>query len=176
MRKNLVLTLTGHDRVGIVEQVTKILLEYDGNVDESRMARLGGEFAMLMLVSVPANKFEALRQGVDNLTTEGYKVTTHETQRGQAAKYAGWFPYQIKVGGADHEGIIHHIAHYLAQQGINIETMDTSMVPAPMSGTPLFKMTAVVMTPPNLPHDWREALMDAGDKLNVEVEVSAYTG
>ncbi len=176
MRKNLVLTLTGPDRVGIVEQVTKILLDYDGNVDESRMARLGGEFAMLMLVSVPANSFEALRQGVDGLATAGYKVTTRETQRGHAAKYAGWLPYHIQVNGADHEGIIHHIAHYLAEQGINIERMDTSMVPAPMSGTPLFKMTAVVMAPPQLPPDWREALLDVGDKLNVETEVSSYTG
>ncbi len=39
MRKKLMVTLTGRDRVGIVEQVTKKVLENEGNVEESRMAR-----------------------------------------------------------------------------------------------------------------------------------------
>ena len=176
MRKNLVLTLTGHDRVGIVEHVTKILLEYGANIDESRMARLGGEFVMLMLISVSAEKFEALCQGVVKLKDQDYEVTTRQTERGYSAKYAGWMPYRVQVSGADHEGIIHHIAHHLAQQGINIETMDTSMTPAPMSGTPLFTMKAVVVVPPNLPPDWREELADVGNRLNVDTEVTSYKG
>ncbi len=177
MRKNLVLTLTGHDRIGIVENVTKLVLEYEGNVEESRMARLGGEFAMVMLVSVREANFEDLRQGMRSLRDEDYKVTTRQTERGHSAKYAGWMPYQVKVSGADHEGIIHDIAQHLANQGINIETMDTSMVQAPMSGTPLFTMMAVVMVPPELINqDWRDDLAEVGDKLNVDTEASPYTG
>ena len=55
MSKNFVLTLTGPDRIGIVERVTRVLLDRGGNVETSRMARLGGEFAILMLVSMPAD-------------------------------------------------------------------------------------------------------------------------
>ncbi len=177
MRKNLVMTITGHDRVGIVEHVTKLFLAYDSNVEASRMARLGGEFVMLMLVSVPEKKFEDLRQGVRSLRDEGYKVTTRQTERGYSARYTGWMPYQVKVSGADHEGIIHHITRHLADQGINIETMDTGMVRAPMSGTPLFTMTAIIVVPPDLPyHDWRDDLAEIGDQLNVDTEVSPYTG
>ena len=177
MRKNLVMTVTGHDRIGIVEHVTRLILEFGGNVESSRMARLGGEFAILMLVSVPARKFDDLRQGVRGLRGEGYKVTTRQTERGLAASYAGWMPYQVKVSGADHEGIIHDLTEHLAERGINIETMDTGMVRAPMSNTPLFTMTAVVIVPPDTPaHDWRDELVEAGDKLNVDVDVSPYTG
>ena len=50
MQKTFVLTLTGPDRIGFVEKVTGLLLERGGNVETSRMARLGGEFAILMLV------------------------------------------------------------------------------------------------------------------------------
>ena len=50
-QRNLVLTLTGPDRIGIVESVTGLLVARGGNVEMSRMARLGGEFAILMLVS-----------------------------------------------------------------------------------------------------------------------------
>ena len=45
MRKNIVLTLAGHDRIGIVERITKEVLNGGGNIVGSRMARLGGEFA-----------------------------------------------------------------------------------------------------------------------------------
>ena len=73
------------------------------------MARLGGEFAMLFLVSVPPGKLEDLMQDVSALREEGYAVTTRETGEGDPAKFAGWMPYRIEVSGADHEGIIHHI-------------------------------------------------------------------
>ena len=56
MQKNFVLTVTGPDRIGIVERVTGLLFEHGGNVETSRMARLGGEFAILMLVSMPEER------------------------------------------------------------------------------------------------------------------------
>ena len=37
MQKKLVLTLSGHDRVGIVDKVTRIVLKHEGNVEASRM-------------------------------------------------------------------------------------------------------------------------------------------
>ena len=52
MNKEIVLTLTGHDRVGIVKEITNVLVKHGGNVVNSRMARLGGEFAMLALVAL----------------------------------------------------------------------------------------------------------------------------
>ncbi|MBN2008177.1 transcriptional regulator [candidate division KSB1 bacterium] len=177
MHTNLVLTLNGHDRVGIVDHVTKLVLEYDGNVEASRMARLGGEFAMLMLISVPSEKYETLNAGLKSLEKENFTVATFQTGNTDTLNYTGWLPYQMEVNGADHEGIIHHITHYLAQRGINIETMDTSMMKAPMSGTPLFRMTAVIVVPPQLyVKDWQEDLINVGDEMNVDIEVSAYTG
>ena len=50
MRKNLVMTVTGNDRIGIVEEVTGLVLSFEGNVDASKMARLGGEFVMRLCV------------------------------------------------------------------------------------------------------------------------------
>jgi glycine cleavage system transcriptional repressor len=177
MRKNVVLTLTGSDRVGIVDAVTEVLVKFDGNVETSRMARLGGEFAMLMLVSVDDKQVKNLEQGFQGLQKQGFQVTLKETQQSYEQKYAGWLPYLIEVHGADHEGIIHKVAHYLTQRGINIETMDTGVVPAPMSGTLFFSMSAVVLVPPNLPNkEWQSELDDVADSLNVEIRVSQYKG
>ena len=177
MRKHLVFSLSGPDRVGLVEETSGMMLEQGGNIESSRMARLGGEFVILMLVSMPEENFDTLRQGIRSLRDEGYKITTRQTERGYAAKYEGWLPYQVKVDGADNEGIIHHIARYMAGRGINIETMDTGMIRAPMSGTPLFTMSAVVVVPPGIPSPgWRDDLEEVGDRLNVDIEVSPYKG
>ena len=177
MRKNVVLALTGSDQVGIVASVTEVLVKYAGNVETSRMTRLGGEFAMLMLVSVEEKQLGNLELGVKSLREQGFLVTTKQTDLNIEQKYAGWLPFQIEVHGADHEGIVHEVAHYLTQRGINIETMDTGIVPAPMSGTLFFSMSAVVLVPPNLSQkNWQSDLDEVADQLNVEIKVSAYKG
>jgi len=175
MPKRYVLTLTGADRIGIVKHVTESILNCGGDVQASRMARLGGEFAMLLLVSIPENETENLDSAVGGLSGEGYKVTITETEWGVAARRKGWLPYQIDVRGANHEGIIHEIADHLSSQGINIESIDTSVVPAPMSGAPLFRMEAIVVAPPDLPRTkWQDNLEEIADQLNVELEVTLY--
>ncbi|MBN2429231.1 MAG: transcriptional regulator [Deltaproteobacteria bacterium] len=177
MRKNLVLTLTGHDRIGIVERVTKIVLNARGNVDSSRMARLGGEFAMLMLISLPESQYEELNHSIQHLRDDGFSISICPTMLTDPEKLSGWMPYQVQVSGADHEGIVHNIAYHLAEHGINIETMDTNMTKAPMSGTPLFTMSAVVLVPPQLSlHDMEEDLEIIGDNMNVDIEIAPYRG
>src|SRR4051794_17904561 len=109
MQKNFILTLTGPDRIGIVERVTGLLLGRGGNVETSRMARLGGEFAILMLASMPAEQFAGLETDLEGLATQGYKLTTTRADRTYAEAHPGWVPFRIEVRGADHEGIIHEV-------------------------------------------------------------------
>jgi glycine cleavage system transcriptional repressor len=173
MNRDIVLTLTGHDRVGIVKEITNVLVKHGGNVETSRMARLGGEFAMLALVSLAEKDLAAFERDMQTLRNEGFQITLLPTEADHAKKYQGWLPYKIEVLGADHEGIIYEIAHHLAQQGINIEDAETTTAPAPMSGTPLFTMNATILVPPNLPfHKWSDALEEISDKLNVTIEVT----
>ena len=76
--------------------------------------------------------------------------------------------------GADHEGIIHEVAHYLSERGINIESMDTETTAAATSGTPLFSMDARVVVPQALlSQNWRAALDGVGQQLNVDIDVAA---
>src|SRR5208283_2017743 len=106
MQKTFVLTLTGPDRIGFVEKVTGLLLARGGNVETSRMALLGGEFAVLMLVSMPAEQFSSLENELEILAGSGHKVTTTPVAQTYAEAHPGWLPYRIEVQGADHEGII----------------------------------------------------------------------
>ena len=174
MQKNFVLTLTGPDRIGIVDRVTGLLLARGGNVETSRMARLGGEFAVLMFVAMPEGPFAGLGADLEALAAEGYKVGTTPAERTYAEAHPGWRPYQIEVRGADHEGIIHEVAHYLSERGINIESADSETTLAPVSGSPLFAMTARVVVPPDLSdRGWEAGLEEIGGRLNLEIRVSA---
>ena len=128
---------------------------------------------MLLYVSIPQNRLPDLTEGVRVLQDEGFQVSTKSTEMSSSAAYAGWVPYEVKVTGADHEGIIYNVTHHLAERGINIETMDTNLTQAPMSGTPLFTMSAIVVVPPDLTSsEIRRNLERVGDELNVNVELS----
>ncbi|MBZ0254986.1 transcriptional regulator, partial [bacterium] len=168
MKKQLVLTLAGHDRIGVVEEVTKEILPFSGNVDASRMARLGGEFAMLMLISVPEERFGEFSQCIASLQNKGYAVTSCETQEDDSEEYDDWNMFQIEVFGADHEGIIHQITSRLAELKISVENMDSSMSPAPLSGSPLFMMLATVFAPPEFT---MESLQGEMDEIGAAISV-----
>lgn len=173
MGLNIVFTLSGTDRVGIVDEITSSLLEIGGNIESSRMARLGGEFAVLMLVSLPSDKADALQDTVIDLISRGYKVTTTPTEQNGAPAHLGWVPYRIEVHGADHEGIVHTIAHTLALKGISIESMDTGNTRAPNSGALLFSMDALVLVPPGLAENlWQTVLENTGHDLHVDITVT----
>ena len=174
MRTDVVFTLTGPDRIGIVEEVSRALLELGGNVGTSRMARLGGEFAILMLVSLPDGSRADLEAAFAPLVAQGYKVTIGQTDAQVSAEHSAWLAYEVRVSGADHEGIVHEVAAGLSRLGINIESAETSTAAAPISGAELFTMTAQVAVPPSLNEtDWISALSTAGDESNVDIEVTA---
>ena len=131
MQKSFVLTVTGPDKIGIVERVTGLLFDCGGNVETSRMARLGGEFAILMLASMPEGRISGLNAELAALAADGYKVTTTATDKSDNGTRPDWQPYRIEVEGADDEGIIHEIARCLSSRGISIESVDSETTPAP---------------------------------------------
>jgi glycine cleavage system transcriptional repressor len=172
MRTTIVLSMIGKDRIGIVDDITQLVLNRGGNIETSRMARLGGEFAILMLVSLPAADVDRLNRETAALIAQGYTITTTRAEPASTPSHSSWLPFRIEVRGADHEGIIHGIAHFLSERGINIESLDTNTTPAPVSGTPLFSMAAVVSVPPGLnDQGWVAALLEVGHRENVEIRV-----
>lgn len=170
-KQYLVVTTVGPDRRGTVDKITEVIVSYEANIEESRMARLGGEFAVIMLLSLPAEKEEDLLSGLNTLKEAGLTVVTQPTNLARLEKFQGFVPYEISVVGADHEGIVHRVAHYLASEEIQVESMDTHTTRAPITGTPIFSMYALVQAPPTLTlPKLREKLVDLGDQLGVDIE------
>src|SRR3954467_3313303 len=58
----LVLSALGPDRPGLVAEITEYLTERGANVEDSRMAVLGGEFGVLILVSGTPHEIELIER------------------------------------------------------------------------------------------------------------------
>lgn len=137
-RSSLVLTIIGPDRQGLVEALSRVIADHDGNWLESRMARLAGQFAGLLLVSVPADRRDALRDAVRELASEDLQIVVRP---GEAAVEPARLVL-IEVVGHDRPGIVHELAHALKQRNVNVEELTSESYSAPMTGEPLFKARA----------------------------------
>jgi glycine cleavage system regulatory protein len=173
MRVQLMVTITCPDRPGIVERVTEVLVGFSANWEESRLARLGGDFAGIVKISVPQEQADALATALRQLADGSMSVLVKTTQPEAADDWAGYALYELRLVGADHEGIVHGVARYLAGQGINVEELQTETVPAPITAAPLFQMQARIKVPPRLPLAELQANLERiGDELGVDIAVS----
>lgn len=172
MTKYVLLTAIGPDRPGLVDEVSQKLAERGLNIESSRMAVLGGEFAIIMLVAgEPAAADRLAADTADLSGRTGLQVFLKPTiAPGQRAS-ASSLPYRLVAAGMDHQGIVHEVSQVLHSFKVNIESLETQVAPAPVSGTPIFTMTAAVAVPAEVKiRELRAALIDRGDALNVDVE------
>jgi glycine cleavage system transcriptional repressor len=138
-----VLTAIGVDRVGIVDDVSGLVAARSCNIEESRMAVLGGEFAVIMLVSGPSADIDALAGDLDGAAARlGLHLQLAAT-RGRHAEEGR--PYLLETVSLDTPGIVHTVTAVLRRHGVNIESLETDTAPAPWTGAPMFRMRAHVV-------------------------------
>ena len=75
----LLLTAVGVDRPGFVAAMSTTVAEHGGNWLGSRMARLAGAFAGIVLVDVPADHVSDLSTALDELASQGVRITITST-------------------------------------------------------------------------------------------------
>jgi len=172
MRTTLIITVTCPDRPGIVEKVAAAVDSHGGNWEESRMARLGGDFAGIVKVTVPAERAAELRAALANLADETMSVTVKVAEPVAATETAAAQACSLKLAGADHEGIVHRVAAYLAAKGINVGEMETALARAPVSAAPLFRMNALIELPADMSIEQLQAELETlGHQLGVDIEL-----
>ena len=166
MQIPLVMTVIGPDRTGLVESVAQLVAQHDGNWLESRMCRLGGEFAGILRVHLPAERRAALEQALVKLPGLTIVVRSDETAPPAAAPQLA----ALEVVGQDRPGIVREITRALAAQNVNVEELATECVSAPMSGELLFSARAKLLLPGGLTVSaLRQSLESAVTGLTVEV-------
>jgi len=146
MNSYLVISALGNDRPGIVKQVSKTILDQGGNINESRMTVLGGEFALMLLVNGDSENLQLLQQQLPQLATQlGLTIVTQGTSLRQSAQTQ--LPYIAHIVAMDHPGIVHEVTDFFADRGINIEVLNTDTYPAPHTGAPMFALELTISIP-----------------------------
>jgi glycine cleavage system transcriptional repressor len=168
-----VLTAVGEDRPGLVDAVSRFILDCGCNIEDSRMAVLGGEFAMLILVTGKAAGIDKLAKDADATGKKvNLNIQVRQTRAPSEAAQKGTLPYDIEAFSMDHPGIVQRVANFLAERKINIRALDTRLTNAPVTGLPLFSLHAVVEIPAseNI-MEIRRGLQEIGAQENIDIEM-----
>ena len=142
------LAALGDDRVGLVRDITALLVDRGANIRSIRSATLGFEFALLASFSGTGEQIEA----VENATTElqkrtGLSVMFHRSAKTEQPSQLPELTHDVFVTAYDSVGIVSNVAALLAEHGVNIERFGGDRYPAPNQGVPLFTILASVNVP-----------------------------
>jgi glycine cleavage system transcriptional repressor len=168
MNQRAVLTAIGEDRPGLVEEVTEFLSARGGSVEESRMANLGGQFAIAVLIHGTEAAVDRIRTEIESLAAKTgmharltpVRPTPQPTPRSA---------YRLTARGLDQIGLVHEVASALTRFQLNIESMETTLEPAPHTGAPVFAMDLDISIPSGTDIDAvKRELARVCDSLNID--------
>jgi len=168
MNKHLVISALGKDRPGIVNQLAQAILEAGCNIQDSRMTVLGGEFALMLLVSGPWNAVGKLESQTKALEKKLDLTLAAKITEPRATKQS-MLPYMVDVISMDHPGIVHGVAEFFSTRDINIEDLNTWTYAAAHTGTPMFSLNMTISVPASVNiGQLRDEFNRFCDQLNVD--------
>ncbi|MGE0546962.1 MAG: glycine cleavage system protein R [Kofleriaceae bacterium] len=170
MRTTLLLTVVGADRPGLVEALAKRVAQVGGNWEECRLARLGGQFAGIVMVSLDGLRTDELVGELRALDSVGLQVNARSAEPRSHAPPGT--RARLELTGADRPGIVRDVARVLATYAVNVEELESSVGSAPMSGEALFTARAELSIPEGVAlGELRSALETLGGELMVDLSI-----
>ncbi len=164
----LVISAIGPDKPGIVNTLSMTVLDNNCNIVDSRMTVLGGEFAIILMVSGSWDSIARLEQSLSKSADDlGLTIISKRTE----AKHTtgNLLPYIVEVVAMDHPGIVYNVAEFFSSRNINIEDLSTGSYAAAHTGTPMFSMNMTISVPADQ-HigQLREQFGEFCDELNLD--------
>ena len=148
-KENAVLTAVGPDRIGLVEKISEFIVQHRCNIEDSKMAVLYGEFALILLISgSPPDLLSTERASHELAKLTGLSIGLKRPTTKKSAE--PFLPYKLTASCMDHPGVVHRLSSILSNLAINIESMETKTYAAPVSGTPIFRLEAFISIPAKL--------------------------
>lgn len=170
-RKSLVLTVLGVDQPGLVEKISQIVVNHQGNWLESYLSNMAGYFGGMVHVELPEECCDAVIKQLELLEDEGLDVlirTADETQFESAPPT----DVELELLGQDRPGIVNQITEALARHKVNVEALETEFTSAPMSGTEMFRARALLNLPVEVTlHEIQSDLEEIAADLMVDLTV-----
>ena len=170
LQEELVLTSIARDRSGLVERLASVVAEHSGNWIDSSRARLAGEFAGILKISVPSASVAPLEAALAALSSEGIEVTLRKAEAARPPRPER--QARLELTGLDHPGIVLDVTRALAEAGVSISELQTEVFAGSMGGEAMFQANADLFVPEGLDLEQLRATLEelAGD-IMVDVEL-----
>lgn len=146
--KQLVLTLIGKDKAGLVEQLATIVSGHHGNWTASNLSHLGGYFAGILQLEVAAEHAAELTAALEAMPDLDIHI-----HQGIASTVNPQKLLKFVITGNDRPGIVRELSSVIKHKGTNIIHFESSKQSAPNWGVPLFNAIATVELPEGLDKD-----------------------
>ena len=167
----LIISAVGRDRPGIVGELTSQLHSAGGNILDSRMVNLRGQFSMMILLEVSEDAAQKLSR---DLPPAGSKMGLNlfVTPQTSAVKTIEGLHYRLKTYSMDQPGIVARLTDLLRQHGVNIEELVAHQESAAFAGSALFVTEIKLTVPPTIPvRKLRTELESLCNELNCDVDL-----
>ncbi len=161
--KQLVLTIIGKDKAGLVEQLASVINENNGNWMASNLSHLAGYFAGIVQIEVAESDLSALTSALDKVKDLDIRV-----QHGEQVNLDKTQQIRFVITGNDRPGIVRELSAILNHKGANIVSFESSKQSAPNWGVPLFHAEATVQLPAGL---HRREVTDALENIATDIVV-----
>jgi len=168
MLNYLVISAIGTNQPGLVQSFSKAIKDCGCNIVDSRMTVLGGEFAMILLLSGTWDAIAKIENVFPRLE-ENLHLTIISKRTEARKKTTNFMPYAIEVVSIDHPGIVHDIAQFFSSHDINIEDLYTASYTAARTGAAMFSLHMTISVPINTSiAALRGEFVDFCDQLNLD--------
>jgi glycine cleavage system transcriptional repressor len=166
----LIITALGPDRPGIVGELTGHLQVGGGNILDSRMVNLRGQFALVVLLECAEEAAGQLEAALP-ARAESMGLKLNIARQAPPKQAVAGVPMRLKTYSMDQPGIVHRVTSVLQNHGVNIEELTSRQESAPFMGTPLFLMEMRVTVPADVPmRKLRGELDGLCDSLNCSLD------
>ena len=175
----LIVTAIGADRPGIVGELTGHVHAGGGNILDSRMVNLRGEFAMMILIEAADDASPTLARDLVRLAEQmGLRLSvTPQAAHAPAVRPVRGLPYRLKTYSMDQPGIVARLSKVLRDSGVNIEELEARQESAAFAGSPLFLTEMRLTVPPDVQlGKLRRDLETIGNELNCDVDLDPAEG
>ena len=167
--KQLVLTIIGPDRSGLVDELSSAVLANHGNWLASNLSHLCGHFAGILQLEVAEEHLSQLESAVHNIPDLEVKIEAGQEQVSDTSQKLNFV-----ITSNDRPGIVQELSGVLRHKGASILHFTSKQQSAPNWGVPLFSAEATVSLPSGLSKDdVIEALESITSDLIVDVEAEA---
>ena len=174
MEKRFIMAAFSQDRPGVVADITRLLYENGCNLEDSSMANIMDEFAILMLFSGSGDSLEGKLAEECRALEQEKGITAYIKAVASEAKEnrEQYSRKTITVEGIDQTGIVYKVSRFLADNHINIENLTSQRRLSPESGTALYFMNIKVQVPEEVSsRALEDGLSQVGEDLTLDVTV-----